>query len=52
MIAYLEERLDVTITLKDKNVSPKMDLTISPDVEEKLREKRAAEFAVWEMARR
>lgn len=52
VIAYLEERLDVTITLKDKNVSPKMDLTLSPDVEEKLREKRAAEFAVWDMARR
>lgn len=52
VIAYLEERLDVTITLKDKNVSPKMDLTLSPDVDEKLREKRAAEFAVWDMARR
>lgn len=52
VIAYLQERLDVTITLKNKNVSPKMDLTLSPDVESKLREKRAAEFAVWEMARR
>jgi hypothetical protein len=52
VIAYLQERLDVTITLKNKNVSPKMDLTLSPDVESKLREKRAAEFAVWEVARR
>ena len=52
VIAYLQERLDVTLTLKNKNVSPKMDLTLSPDVESKLREKRAAEFAVWEVARR
>ena len=48
----MEKRLDVTITLKDKNVSPKMDLALSSEVEAKLREKRAAEFAVWELARR
>ena len=52
VIQYLEKRLDVTITLKDKNVSPKMDLALSSEVEAKLREKRAAEFAVWELARR
>ena len=52
VIQYLEKRLGVTITLKDKNVSPKMDLALSSEVEAKLREKRAAEFAVWELARR
>ena len=52
VIGFLEARLDFKITLKQKNVSPKMDLALSPDVEAKLRDKRAAEFAVWEMARR
>ena len=52
VIQYLEKRLGVTITLKDKNVSPKMVLALSSEVEAKLREKRAAEFAVWELARR
>jgi len=52
VIGYLENRLDLEITLKPKNVSPKMDLALSAEVETKLRDKRAAEFAVWEMARR
>ncbi|PXW70552.1 hypothetical protein C7964_102445 [Loktanella sp. PT4BL] len=52
VIAYLEERLDMTINLKHKNVSPVMALTLSPDTEAKLRDKRAEEFAVWELARR
>ena len=52
VIGYLEERLDVTITLKQKNVSPKMELELSAEVEAKLREKRAVEFAVWEWGRR
>ena len=52
VIQYLEERLDMTVTLKDKNVSPKMDLTLSEEVAAKLREKRAAEFDVWEAGRR
>lgn len=52
VIGYLEKRLDMTITLKQKNVSPKMDLTLSAEVESKLREKRAAEFEVWEAGKR
>ena len=51
-IAYLGERLEFKITLKQKNVSPTMNLTLSAEVEEKLREKRAAEFEVWELGRR
>lgn len=50
VIGFLETRLDVRITTKRKNVSPKMDLALSAEVEAKLREKRAAEFDVWEMA--
>ena len=49
---YLEQRLDVKLTLKQKNVSPKMDLALSPQAAEKLREKRAAEFDVWNLAKR
>ena len=52
VIAYLEDRLEFEITLKLKNVSPTMNLPLSAEVEEKLREKRAAEFEVWELGRR
>ncbi|KQB97900.1 gamma-glutamyl kinase [Loktanella sp. 1ANDIMAR09] len=52
VIAYLEERLAITLKLKQKNVSPVMPLSLSPDVAAKLRDKRAEEFAVWELARR
>jgi hypothetical protein len=52
VIAYLEERLEMTIKLKQKNVSPVIQLTLSPETEAKLRDKRAEEFAIWELARR
>lgn len=52
VIGYLQDRLGMTVSLKQMNVSPKMELRLTPAVAEKLREKRAAEFAVWEMARR
>jgi hypothetical protein len=51
-VGFLEVRLDVKITTKRKNVSPKMALALSAEVEAKLREKRAAEFDVWELAGR
>lgn len=49
ILGYLEQRLKMQITLKQKNVSPKMSLSLSADVEAKLRQKRAAEFEVWEL---
>ena len=52
IIDYLEERLAVEITLKQKNVSPKMDLHLPVTTEMRLLDKRAEEFEVWEMARR
>ena len=52
VIGYLEERLGLSIKLKQKNVSPKMDLTLSTQTEAKLRDKRAAEFEIWELGRR
>ncbi len=52
VITYLEERLAMTITLKQKNVSPKMDLQLSAAVASKLRDKRSDEFEVWDLAKR
>ena len=52
VIDYLEKRLDMKIVTKQKNLSPPMALTLSAKVEAKLKDKRAAEFAVWELGRR
>ena len=52
VIGYLENRLDMTITLKHKNVSPAMDLRLSPATEAKLRDRRADEFTIWDLAHR
>lgn len=51
LIAFLEDRLDVTLTLNRLNVSPRREVPLSPQVEAKLRDRRAAEFAVWEASR-
>lgn len=45
--SFLEERLDVTLTLGRENVSPAMDLALSPEVEERFRRKCADEFALY-----
>lgn len=50
MIAFLERRLNVTLDLPRLNVSPRRDTELSPAVEAKLRDRRAAEFAVWDQA--
>ena len=46
--AFLEHRLSLTLTLKQINVSPDMDLTLSDDVRAHLHHKRGAEFAIWQ----
>lgn len=51
VIGFLEDRLQMTVTLKDKNVSPKMDVVLSADVEARLRQQRAEEFEIWELGR-
>lgn len=48
LIAFLEQRLDTKITLDRANVSPEMELTLSPAVEKKLRRKCAEEFELWD----
>ncbi|RYG92249.1 gamma-glutamyl kinase [Loktanella sp. IMCC34160] len=52
LIAFLEDRLSTVIDLNRLNVSPKVDTTLSERTEAKLRRKCAAEFDVWEAARR
>lgn len=49
---FLEERLGVTLELAQENVSPQMDLDLSPEIERRLRRKRPEEFALWESAAR
>ncbi|MGH1354919.1 MAG: gamma-glutamyl kinase [Thalassovita sp.] len=49
---FLEERLGCELALGRSNVSPKMELELSPGVERRLRQKRSAEFELWESAKR
>lgn len=48
LLRFLEERLEMKITLPRSNVSPEMSLSLSPDIERRLRKKRAEEFALWD----
>lgn len=45
---FLQERLQVTLTLSRENVSPLMDLTLSADVERRYRRKFAQEYELYE----
>ncbi|OAN76686.1 gamma-glutamyl kinase [Sulfitobacter sp. EhC04] len=46
--AFLEERLEVTLSLARENVSPAIALRLSPGVEERFRRKCAEEFALYQ----
>ena len=46
--AFLETRLGIRPVTARENVSPEMDLTLSPATEAKLRRKCAEDFALWE----
>ncbi|MDA7429794.1 gamma-glutamyl kinase [Primorskyibacter aestuariivivens] len=48
LIAFLEERLEVSLSLDRVNVSPSAALDLSPRVEAKLRRKCAGEFELYE----
>ncbi|MEO0485643.1 MAG: gamma-glutamyl kinase [Pseudomonadota bacterium] len=50
--AFLEERLDITIALDHRNVSPRQDLSLAPDIAARLRRDRPEEFELWSKARR
>ena len=45
---FLEDRLDVKLSLAQENVSPAMEVTLSPDTEERFRRKFAEEFALYD----
>ena len=45
---FLSDRLGVTLDLKRENVSPEMELTLSPDIEERFRRKFEDEFALYD----
>lgn len=46
--AFLEQRLGVELKLERRNVSPAMELSLSPDVEAVLRRKKSAEFELYD----
>lgn len=46
--AFLAERLEVTLDLKQENVSPSLPLSLSKDVETRFRRKFAEEFALYD----
>lgn len=48
VLNFLNTALGTSVTTHPRNVSPVMDTPLSPHVLEKLREKRAEEFVVWE----
>lgn len=47
LLAFLSERLGATIELKRKNVSPKVEATLSTEVETVLRAARPEEFSLY-----
>ncbi|MGY3436853.1 MULTISPECIES: gamma-glutamyl kinase [unclassified Marinovum] len=48
LIGFLEDRLSMTLDLPRENVSPTLDVALSPDIERKLRRKCAAEFKLYD----
>lgn len=49
LMAFIEARLGIRPEPKRLNVSPPLELELSPEVEALFRQKRAQEFEVWEM---
>ena len=45
---FLQDRLGVELTLSRENVSPEMDLELSPNVEKRFRRKFADEFTLYD----
>ena len=48
LLAFLEQRLNTKLTLTRENVSPQMDLSLSPRMETKLRRKCPEEFTLYD----
>ncbi|MBI6630485.1 sulfotransferase family 2 domain-containing protein [Pontibaca salina] len=45
---FLEDRLGVSLRLERENVSPQLDLTLSPAIEDRYRRKYDADFALYD----
>lgn len=45
---FLEDRLDVKLSLAQENVSPAIEVALSPEIEERFRRKFADEFALYD----
>lgn len=46
--SFLEDRLDVKLSLAQENVSPAIEVALSPEIEERFRRKFADEFALYD----
>ncbi|KIN72413.1 hypothetical protein [Sulfitobacter guttiformis] len=46
--SFLEERLEVKLSIKRENVSPAFEVALSPDIEERFRRKFADDFTLYE----
>lgn len=49
-VAYLRQRLEITIDLPRRNVSPRMEVTLDPALATRYRQAAAPEFALWQSA--
>lgn len=47
-VRFLETRLDTKLTLERRNVSPPMELSLSPGMLDRLRAERPEEFELWD----
>lgn len=50
LIEFLEQRLNMRITLPRLNISPEIETSLSPEIEARFRRERPLEFEAWEMA--
>jgi hypothetical protein len=51
-VAFLETRLEVTLALGARNVSPKVPFMLSAELEQRLHAERPDEFRIWDIARK
>ena len=50
LVAFMKERLSAHFSPRKLNVSPRLDISLAPEVRRLLEREAAAEFAVWEQA--
>ncbi len=50
LVEFLETRLNTKLALKQLNVSPTLEVTLLPEVEALLRDRKEADFALWDAA--